>query len=169
MESLLDAAKALFRWQHSLWEDINNYLDPNTNNYRNIDPNTNDSKVLTQIPRNIKVSPAIIIARETFNGEAEVGGCAPGRVNLIGELDCWWCGDVDNVIMVMLMMWWWWWWWCRRAHRLQRRLCLSNGFASGHCSGGEVILSSSTSTLKITNFIVFKLTTSASLSLPHIS
>jgi len=23
--------------------------------------------------------------RETFNGEAEVGGCAPGRVNLIGE------------------------------------------------------------------------------------
>ena len=32
-------------------------------------------------------TPAII-TRETFNGEAEVGGCAPGRVNLIGELDC---------------------------------------------------------------------------------
>ena len=23
--------------------------------------------------------------RETFNGEAEVAGCAPGRVNLIGQ------------------------------------------------------------------------------------
>ena len=61
----------------------------NTNNYVNIDPNTNESKLLTQIPGNIKIlSPMNNIARETFNGEAEVGGCAPGRVNLIGELDC---------------------------------------------------------------------------------
>ena len=70
--------------------NTNNYLniDPNTNNYLNIDPNTNDSKVLTQIPRNVKLLLLMNNARETFKGEAEVGGCAPGRVNLIGELDC---------------------------------------------------------------------------------
>ena len=47
--------------------------------------NNNNTKTgITLIELMNKIEFIEILYRETFNGEVEVAGCAPGRVNLIG-------------------------------------------------------------------------------------